>query len=109
MNLKKALFLIVFISVTITAHAQGPGWSEWSTVEEIVITSNGGVNVRLSPQLTGCVSQSGYGASFASIYPSHPGIDRMHSNLLAALAAKKKVKLYFDNNQCRAVEMRVSK
>jgi hypothetical protein len=32
-------------------------------------SSNGGFNVRPSPDLTACGSQSGYGPNFASIYP----------------------------------------
>src|SRR5207245_7655718 len=66
------------------AVADGPGWTTNLTVKKLVITSDGGVNVLLSPPLTGCTSQSGYGSAFASIYASHPGINRMKADLLAA-------------------------
>lgn len=89
------------------AVAQGPGWTAVSTVKEVVVTVNGGINVRLDPLLVDCLSQSGYGPSFASIYPDHPGINRMKADLLAALLTGNKVMLYLWDNTCRAVEMRI--
>jgi hypothetical protein len=53
------LTLATLAATSIPAMAQGPGWTSVSTVIELVNTSNGGVNVRLSPDLTGCTSQSG--------------------------------------------------
>ena len=55
-----------------TATAQGPGWTVKSTVIRIANTGNGGFNVRLSPDVTNCVSQSGYGSVYASIFRTTP-------------------------------------
>jgi len=93
--------------VTLPAFAQGPGWTEVSSVIQVINTSNGGVNVRLSPDLTGCISQSGYGSSIASIYPSHPGINRLKADLLVALTTGTKVMLYLSDNTCTVSEMRL--
>jgi hypothetical protein len=61
------------LSLSLTPSvAQGPGWTALSTVAEIVVTASGGINVRLTPELQGCVSQSGYGHIFASVLPSQP-------------------------------------
>jgi hypothetical protein len=89
------------------ALAQGPGWTAPSKVTSLVVTSSGGINVSLAPSLTGCVSQSGYGGSYASIYPNHPGIDRMKADLLTALATGATVALYLGDNQCRVDEMQI--
>ncbi|TQV88295.1 hypothetical protein [Aliikangiella coralliicola] len=93
----------------LTAWADGPGWTQESEVTDLVVTANGGINVKLSPLLQNCVSQSGYGASYASIYPEHPGIDRIQSNLLAAMMSGKKVALYLTNAQCKVTEIRIKK
>ena len=87
------------------AVAAGPGWTGNSTVKKLVITVDGGVNVLLSPPLTGCISQSGYGPAFASIYPSHPGINRMKADLLAAYLNGSTVALYLGDNTCKVLEM----
>jgi hypothetical protein len=84
--------------------AQGPGWTAVSTVKAIVNTSNGGINVRLTPELSGCVSQSGYGEVYASIHPSHPGINRMKADLLFAAATGKQVMLYLGDGNCYVSE-----
>lgn len=84
--------------------AQGPGWSEISDVFRIVVTSNGGINVRLVPELQGCTSQSGYGVRYASLYPDHPGIDRIYSLLLAAQASGQKVRIYLADDTCKIAE-----
>ena len=95
-----ALFLFA-----VPAFAQGPGWTATSTVTKMVDTANGGVNVRLSPELTGCVSQSGYGSAYASLYPTHPGIDRMKATLLTAFATGTPVSIYLDDSTCRITEV----
>jgi len=89
------------------ALAQGPGWTEVSTVIELVNTSSGGVNVRLSPDVTGCTSQSGYGSVYASIYPNHPGINRLKADLLVAFTTGARVALYLGDNTCMVSEMRL--
>ena len=87
------------------AHAAGPGWTTNSTVTKLVITGDGGVNVLLTPALSGCTSNAGYGPAFASIYPNHPGINRMKADLLAAYLTGKTVALYLLDDTCRVGEM----
>lgn len=87
------------------AHAAGPGWTANATVTKLVVTFDGGVNVRLSPELSGCVSNSGYGSGFASIYPDHPGINRMKADLLTAYLTGGTVALYLMDGTCRVGEL----
>lgn len=87
------------------AFAQGPGWTVNSTVVRIVDVSNGGVNIRLSPELTGCTSQSGYGATYASLYPSHPGLKNIKATLLMAYATGAPVAIYLSDNTCTISEV----
>lgn len=89
------------------ALAQGAGWTASSTVVELVNTSNGGINVRLSPELSGCAGQSGYGSVYASIYPNHPGINRLKADLLVALTTGARVALYLGDSTCSVSEMRL--
>ena len=104
-------FVLMFLSClslssfAINAYAEGPGWTGWSTVESVVVVHNGGVNVHLEPSLTSCTSQSGYGATWASVYPDHPGIDRIYSALLAASTTGKPIRLYLSDSTCRVSEM----
>jgi len=93
--------------LAIPSFAQGPGWTAVSTVVQVVNTSNGGVNVRLSPELTGCTSQGGYGGSYASIYPDHPGLNRIKADLLLALTTGTKVSLYLNDSMCTVIETRL--
>lgn len=86
------------------ARAAGPGWTANSTVTKLVTTSDGGVNVLLSPALSGCTSNSGDGSAFASIYPSHPGINRMKADLMAAYLTGGTVALYLTDSTCRVGE-----
>jgi len=74
-------------------------------VQQLVVTANGGVNVLLSPSLGNCVSQSGYGPYYASVYPSHPGINRIKADLLAAYLTGKTVRLYLGDSTCTVLEM----
>jgi hypothetical protein len=95
------------LAVSYPALAQGPGWTATSTIVQIVDTSNGGVNIRLSPDLSGCTSQSGYGSLYASLYPSHPGIDRIKASLLTAFVTGTPVTLYLSDSTCTVLEMRL--
>lgn len=112
LNIKRALTKIAATTILATALvtsiapavAEGPGWTANSTVRKLVVTSGGGINVRLSPELTSCVSQSGYGPNFASIYPSHPGINRIKADLLAAYLNGGVVSLYLSDNSCTVLE-----
>ena len=109
MYMKKILWCVLlgFMSAGYVASswAAGPGWTAASTVTKVVVTFGGGVNVRLSPDISGCTSQSGYGANYASIYPDHPGIDRIYSGLLAAQMSGKVVALYLVDNTCKVGEI----
>jgi hypothetical protein len=87
------------------AHAAGPGWINGVTVESVVAVSNGGINFRTNPALSGCTSQSGYGASYASIYPEHPGVKNMAAMLLAAMANDTKISFYLSDATCRVGEI----
>lgn len=89
------------------SNAQGPGWTSMSTVVELVVTVTGGINVRLSPDLTNCVSASGYGAIYASIYPDHPGLKEMKADLLVAYLTGAKVALWLKDANCTVGEMRL--
>ena len=100
-NLCALAFGVAFIGNT---HAEGPGWVGPSTVRQLVVTYNGGVNIRLTPDLTACVSQSGYGPNYASIYPTHPGLKLLKADLLAAYLAGKNVRLYFSDSNCQVTE-----
>ena len=101
--MKRLVLALVLVSVP--AFAQGPGWTATSTIVKIVDTQNGGVNVRLSPDVTGCTSQSCYGSNYASIYPSHPGISRIKATLLTAYATNTPVSLYLSDTTCTVSEV----
>jgi hypothetical protein len=90
---------------TVPALAQGPGWTANATIIRIVDTSNGGVNIRLSPDVTGCTSQSGYGSNYASLYPNHPGINRIKATLLTAYTTGATVSVYLGDNTCLITEV----
>lgn len=93
------------ISWAVPALAQGPGWTVNSTVIKVVDTSNGGVNVRLSPDLTGCTSQSGYGAVYASLYPNHAGLNRIKATLLTAYTTGATIAIYLSDSTCTIAEV----
>jgi hypothetical protein len=92
----------LLLSSMFPAYAQ---WTQEVKVRSVVVVSTGGINVSVEPQLTGCVSQSGYGASYASIYPNHPGRKAMHANLLYALHTGTPVRLYLTEGRCTVTEM----
>lgn len=87
------------------SFAVGPGWITNVKVVSVVAVINGGINFRLSPELTGCTSQSGYGPAYASVYPDHPGKDKIQSILLAAYMADKTVSVYLQDNTCEVIEV----
>lgn len=95
----------ILLALTVPALAQGPGWTANATIIRIVDTSNGGVNIRLSPDVTGCTSQSSYGESYASLYPDHPGINRIKATLLTAYSTGATVAVYLGDNTCRITEV----
>lgn len=99
------LAVACLLTLSTSASASGPGWTPNSTVTKLVVTYDGGVNVQLNPPLAGCVSQSGYGPTFASIYVTHPGINRMKADLLAAYLNGGTVALYLTDSNCKVTEM----
>ena len=107
--MKKLLAMLPFLVASTSLLADGPGWTEFSKVTQLVVTSNGGINVRLEPNLNGCVSQSGYGEHYASIYSSHVGLDRIYSTLLASYVNGKKVSLYLTDSACKVLEIRTER
>lgn len=86
------------------AHAAGPGWVENVVVEKIVNTADGGVNVYVKPRLEGCVSNSGYGPNYASVYPNHPGLKNIKHDLTISLLTGTPISIYFNDNTCRVQE-----
>ncbi len=106
---KKALFFVMSALIASPVLAEGPGWTGRRDVVEVVTIVNGGINVKLDPELTACQSLSGYGPKYASIYPEHPGLNLMQTNLVAAMMTNKKVSLYLGDDTCKVTEMRFYK
>jgi hypothetical protein len=98
-----ALVVVLFVA-HFPARADGPGWVQYRTIVNIVDVASGGINVRLSPDLTGCTSQSGYGQHYASVYPDHPAINRIKATLLTAFVTGKTVSVYLVDNTCKVYE-----
>ncbi len=105
MKMVKIISLVVGGLFAVCALADGPGWTGNVKVTKLVVTMNGGINVRVTPELVGCTSQSGYGANYASIYPDHPGINRMQAELITAMTTGTPVSLYLTNSECKVGEM----
>jgi hypothetical protein len=99
--------IVALLAWSLPVFAQGPGWTTSSTVVALVVVTTGGVNVRLNPELSGCVSQSGYGSNFASIPPTHPGLKEMKADLLSALHTGVPVRLWFSDANCTVGEMAI--
>lgn len=81
------------------------GWVVTAKIVKVVATVNGGINVRLSPDLTACTSQGGYGPNYASLYPDHPGKDKIASIFMAAYLADKPVSIYLLDATCKIGEV----
>lgn len=97
--------VVAALFLAMPAWAQGPGWTVPSTIVKLVDTADGGVNVRLSPDVVACVSNSGYGANFASVYPSHPGLKNIKATLLTAFTTNTPVMLYLNDANCTVIEV----
>lgn len=108
-NQKVKLLILLMAFYSGLLYADGPGWTDFSEVVEVVTVVNGGINVKLSPALSGCQSMSGYGPDFASVYPDHPGLNLFQANLLAAMMSGKQVRLYLGDATCKVTEMRIKK
>jgi hypothetical protein len=84
-------------------------WMDWDVDRcGACLTANGGINVRLSPGLTGCVSQSGYGSVYASIYPDHPGLKQIKADLTVAFLNGNRVALWLKDAICTVEIIRPS-
>ncbi|UDF35496.1 UNVERIFIED_ORG: hypothetical protein LHJ69_23610 [Shinella sp. XGS7] len=88
----------------LSCWAAGPGWTGNATVEKLVVTADGGMNILLAPRLAACVPLSGYGPEFAWVAPSHPGFKSIKADLMLAYAMGKPVALYLINDKCQVVE-----
>ncbi|PUA28267.1 MAG: hypothetical protein B0W54_17490 [Cellvibrio sp. 79] len=104
-NLLIALSLMPAFLFSIPTFAGQQGWVTNAKIARIVATVNGGINIRLIPELSGCVSQSGYGPLYASLYPDHPGKDQIHSILLAAYMSNTPIAVYFNDDKCTIMEI----
>lgn len=108
--LKKSLALNILVLKmallgSAATFAEGPGWTVASKVTKVAVVVNGGVNVRLSPELKGCTSQSRYGANYASVYPDHAALELIHSTLVEAYKTGREVSVYLSDNACRVGEV----
>ena len=104
--MKKCLiFVVALVCGVMPTFAAGPGWTVTSKVTKVVVVASGGVNIRLSPELSGCTSQSGYGGKYASIYPDHPGLQAMYALLLTAYTTGKDVTVHLSDNTCKVDEV----
>ena len=93
------------MATTASALAGQTGWIVSAKVKTIVATGNGGIDFRLIPELSGCASQSGYGPTYASVYPDNAAIKNIQSILLAAYLADKPVAVWFSDANCTVGEV----
>lgn len=91
-----------------SALAEGPGWTEFSKLTSYVVVADGGVNVSMSVPLSRCISNSGYGPTYASLYPNHPGFKGIQAGLLAAFLTGRSIRIYLSDDKCRIGEIQVS-
>ena len=101
----RIIVLCVLFLSGITQLSAEQGWITTAKVTKIVVTAAGGINVRITPELTSCTSLSGYGPRYASVHPDHPGLDRIQSILLATYMADKTVALYLSDSTCKVLEV----
>lgn len=98
------LFSLLGLILSVPSYAE-KGWIHSVKVDKIVVVVNGGINVKVRPDLTACTSQSGYGSNYASVYPDHPGKDQILSVLLAAKMADQQVGIWLSDDSCRIGEV----
>ncbi len=96
--------MVISLAISFSSVYSFADWQYDLEVKRIVVVATGGVNVRFTPELSGCTPQSGYGSSYASLYPDHPGFNSIHSNLLAAYMSGKKVSIYLTGTDCKIGE-----
>lgn len=104
--MKKRLTIFgIYFLLSAFCSAQEAGWFEASKIKRIVITTNGGINIKLVKSVSGCSSLSGYGGAYASVHPDHPGIERIYSLLLTAYIAEQEVQFHFADETCKINEV----
>lgn len=103
--MKRLLVALTCCFIASSPAAAQQGWVTYAKVKKIVVVVNGGINVRFEPELVGCTSQSGYGPQYASVYPDHPGLEKIHSIFLAAYTADKPVAVWLADDTCRVGEV----
>ncbi len=96
--------IVIFIFTSLSVHAE-TGWIKQAKITKIVGVVNGGINVRITPELTGCTSQSGYGSRYASLYADHKGKEEILSIMLAAYMADKTIAIYLLDDTCKILEV----
>ncbi len=100
-----SLLAAALTAVSVTpASAENVGWTSNAVVKKLVVTSDGGVNILLSPSLSTCVSQDGYGNAMAYIPATHPGLKQMKADLLTAFVTGTPVSLYLIDSTCKVAE-----
>lgn len=102
---KFAIFLLAISSFIALPACAESGWTVNVKIVKLVGTANGGLNVLMSPSLVSCVSQSGYGPNYASLYPTHPGKSQIAALLLAAYMSDKTIALYLTDKDCAIGEV----
>jgi len=105
MKTRAVVFFVLAGLFASASNAENSGWTANVTITKLVVTQNGGVNIRVSPDLTNCISQSGYGPNYASVYPAHPGMNRIQAMLMQAYAQGTKVSLWFSDGNCTVGEI----
>jgi hypothetical protein len=99
-----AAALVCICATSASAGTGAIGWTQNSTVKKLVVTGDGGIDVLLSPALSGCVSHSNYGPAFASVLPSHPGLKQIKADLLTAFVTGTPIALYLGDTDCNVSE-----
>lgn len=104
--MRRILLILIALSsfASLQARAES-GWTANVKIVKLVGTANGGLNVLMSPSLLNCVSQSGYGPTYASLYPTHPGRSQISALLMAAYMSDKTVALYLTDSTCTIGEV----
>lgn len=103
-RIMSTLCLAILVLISSSTFAE-EGWIAQAKITKIVGVSNGGINVRITPELRACTSQGGYGPAYASLYPDHAGKAEILSILLSAYMADKTIAIYLQDNTCRISEV----
>ena len=96
---------VALFAWTLPASAQGPGWHLNATIARMADITTGGINIRLSPDVSGCTSPMGYGPQYAYVTPDHVAINRIKATLLTAYATGTPISVYLADNTCKIGEV----